>query len=41
MIYIAGLSWLVFNHLPDELTVLGATIIIISGLIIWKREQRI
>ena len=39
MIYIAILSWLVFNHLPDEFTLIGALVIVISGLIIWKREQ--
>ncbi|WP_300032566.1 DMT family transporter [uncultured Roseobacter sp.] len=40
MIYIAGLSWLVFDHLPDFWTVTGALIIVMSGLIIWKREQK-
>ena len=40
MIYIAGFSWLVFNHLPDQFTILGALIIVVSGLIIWRREQR-
>ena len=40
MIYIAGLSWLVFDHLPDLWTVAGAAVIVVSGLIIWKREQR-
>ncbi|WP_298841561.1 DMT family transporter [uncultured Roseobacter sp.] len=39
MIYIAGFSWLVFDHLPDLWTVAGALIIVVSGLIIWKREQ--
>ena len=41
MIYIALLSWLVFAHLPDGFTLLGAAIIVGSGLIIWRREQRI
>lgn len=40
MIYVACLSWLIFNHLPDAFTVLGAAIIVASGLIIWKRELR-
>lgn len=40
MIYLSVLSYLVFNHLPDQWTVVGACIIVISGLIIWKREQR-
>jgi drug/metabolite transporter (DMT)-like permease len=39
MIYIAVLSWLVFGHLPDEWVVVGAVVIVLSGLIIWKREQ--
>lgn len=39
MIYIAGFSWIIFNHLPDGFTVVGAVIIVLSGLIIWKREQ--
>ncbi|MCV3270279.1 DMT family transporter [Roseobacter sinensis] len=40
MIYLTILSYLVFDHLPDLGTVLGALIIVVSGLIIWKREQR-
>ncbi|MFK7744323.1 MAG: DMT family transporter [Roseobacter sp.] len=39
MIYIAGFSWLVFGHLPDVWVIAGALIIVMSGLIIWKREQ--
>lgn len=40
MIYIAALSWLVFAHLPDLFTLIGAAIIVASGLIIWRREQQ-
>ncbi|MEO9649452.1 MAG: DMT family transporter [Roseobacter sp.] len=40
MIYIAGFSWLVFDHIPDVWVVIGAVIIVISGLTIWKREQK-
>lgn len=40
MIYIAGLSWLVFAHVPDLWVVIGALVIVISGLTIWKREQQ-
>lgn len=40
MIYLSILSYFVFDHLPDGWTVLGAFVIVISGLIIWKREQR-
>jgi drug/metabolite transporter (DMT)-like permease len=34
-------SYLVFNHLPDIWTILGALVIISSGLIIWFRELRL
>lgn len=40
MIYLTILSYVVFDHVPDTWTMIGAGIIIISGLIIWKREQR-
>lgn len=39
MIYIAGLSWVVFAHVPDVWVVIGALVIVLSGLVIWKREQ--
>lgn len=39
MIYIAFFSWLVFDHLPSIYTVLGALVIVCSGLIIWQRER--
>lgn len=31
-------SWLIFATLPDALTVLGAGVIVVSGLIIWRQE---
>jgi len=40
MIYLAILSYFLFDHLPDIWTVIGALVIVGSGLIIWKREQR-
>ncbi|MEM9637236.1 MAG: DMT family transporter [Pseudomonadota bacterium] len=40
MIYLSILSYLVFAHVPDRWTVIGAAVIVVSGLIIWKREQR-
>ncbi|WP_299964870.1 DMT family transporter [uncultured Roseobacter sp.] len=40
MVYLTILSYFVFDHLPDVWTVLGTIIIVASGLIIWKREQR-
>lgn len=33
-------GWLIFATLPDTLTVLGAGIIVLSGLIIWRQEAR-
>lgn len=40
MIYLAAFSWAVFGHVPDIWVVAGALVIVFSGLIIWKREQR-
>lgn len=40
-VFIALLSWLVFNQPPDGKTVLGTCIIIGSGLFIWFRERQI
>lgn len=40
MIYIAAFSWLIFGDVPDFWVVVGALVIVASGLIIWKREQR-
>ena len=31
-------SYAVFDHLPDKWTVMGALIIVVSGLVIWFRE---
>lgn len=39
MLYMAAGSFLVFGDLPDQMTVLGAGIIVVSGLIIWFRER--
>jgi drug/metabolite transporter (DMT)-like permease len=40
MIYITAFSWLIFGHVPDIWVMVGALIIVLSGLVIWKREQR-
>ncbi len=40
LLYLTVLSYLVFDHVPDLLTMVGAAIIIASGLIIWQRESR-
>lgn len=31
-------SYAVFDHLPDKWTVMGALIIVVSGVVIWFRE---
>jgi len=41
MIYITFYSWLIFNTTPDTTTIIGTTIIIMSGLYIWVRERKI
>ena len=41
MIYLALGAWIVFGHLPDAYTVAGATIIVLSGLVIWIREVKL
>ena len=38
LLYLTVLGWLVFNHVPEAATLLGASIIMASGLIIWWRE---
>ncbi|MEO1549770.1 MAG: DMT family transporter [Pseudomonadota bacterium] len=40
MLYLTVASFLVFGDLPDGWTILGAAIIVLSGLIIWARERR-
>jgi len=37
LLYLALASYLVFNDVPDQWTLLGAGIIVVSGLIIWRR----
>lgn len=41
IIWMATLGWLVFDDLPDRWTIVGATIIILSGLYIIHREHRL
>ncbi len=40
ILYLTATSWLVFGDLPDRFTMLGAAIIMASGLLIWWRENR-
>lgn len=41
IVYMTIWSMLVFDHIPDFWTILGAVVIIIAGLIIWLREVRL
>ena len=40
ILFLTTWSYLVFDHLPDIWTVIGVSIIITSGLIIWFREMK-
>lgn len=39
IIYMSIASYLVFDTIPDGWTLIGASIIVLSGLIIWRREN--
>jgi len=39
LLYLSMASWLIFNQPPDQLFIVGAAIIIASGLYIWLREK--
>jgi drug/metabolite transporter (DMT)-like permease len=41
IVWMIGLGWLVFGDLPDFWTVVGASVIIASGLYIVHREHRL
>lgn len=41
LIYMSLAGWVVFSEVPDGLTVAGAGIIVVSGLIIWWRETMV
>ena len=40
LVFAAIAGWLVFGHIPDGFTFLGAAIITLSGLYVWFREHR-
>ena len=40
IIYLTILSYLLFDHVPDQWTVAGAIFIVTSGMLIWFREMR-
>ena len=39
LIFLTVENYLVFADIPDGMTLTGAAIIMLSGLIIWKRAQ--
>ncbi|MEP1207540.1 MAG: DMT family transporter [Rhizobiaceae bacterium] len=39
ILYLTAWSYLLFNHLPDRWTIVGAAFIVAAGLIIWMRER--
>ncbi|MGR3501341.1 DMT family transporter [Pseudaestuariivita sp.] len=39
MLYLTLAGVVVFGHVPDAATLVGAGVIVVSGLIIWKRRQ--
>jgi drug/metabolite transporter (DMT)-like permease len=38
ILFLTVWSYLIFDHLPDRWTIIGAVVIVLSGLIIWFRE---
>jgi|SaaInlStandDraft_1057018.scaffolds.fasta_scaffold02343_7 drug/metabolite transporter (DMT)-like permease len=40
LLYLAVASYFVFDEVPDQWTIFGASIIVASGLIIWRRTAR-
>ena len=40
LIYLTAFSYLIFDHVPSVWTLMGASVIMLSGLIIWYREAR-
>ncbi|WP_340109354.1 DMT family transporter [Pikeienuella sp. HZG-20] len=41
IVWISISSWLIFHQPPDRATLIGATVIILSGLYVWLRERRV
>lgn len=39
ILYLTAWSYLLFDHLPDRWTIIGAVFIVAAGLIIWMRER--
>ena len=38
ILYLTAWSYVLFGHIPDQLTITGAVLIVVSGLVIWFRE---
>lgn len=41
ILYLTVWSYLLFAHVPDVWTIMGAAVIVVAGLILWFREQRL
>ena len=41
ILYVTFFGWLFFDSVPDGATILGAAIIVASGLYVWLRERRL
>ncbi len=41
LLYLTALSFVIFDHVPSIWTLIGASVIMLSGLIIWYREGRV
>lgn len=41
MLFMAASSWLVFHHPPDRWVLIGAAVVIGSGLYVWLRERQL
>jgi drug/metabolite transporter (DMT)-like permease len=39
MLYLTATGYLVFGDVPDAFTLIGAAVIVVSGLVIWMRER--
>ncbi|GJL83014.1 MAG: DMT transporter permease [marine bacterium B5-7] len=40
IVWMTGLGFLIFSDVPDVFTLLGAVVVVLSGLYIWKMERR-
>lgn len=41
ILYITLFSWIFFDSPPDQRTIIGTAIIVLSGLYLWRRERRL